>query len=84
MRDQRASMIQTPAEYRFVCQAILQVFHEGCVKPLQEFASSSSPAQSVKSRFISASSSTFDHSEIEKDANELIANDGSSDDQIVV
>ena len=47
MRDQRASMIQTPAQYRFVCQAILKVFQEGHIKPLPEFASS--PAQSVKS-----------------------------------
>lgn len=48
MRDQRASMIQTPAQYRFVCQAILKVYKEGHVKPLPEFASVS-PAQSVKS-----------------------------------
>ena len=47
MRDQRASMIQTPAQYRFVCQAILKVFQEGHIKPLPEFASS--PAQSLKS-----------------------------------
>ena len=47
MRDQRASMIQTPAQYRFVCQAILKVFQEGHIKPLPEFASS--PAQSIKS-----------------------------------
>jgi hypothetical protein len=47
MRDQRASMIQTPAQYRFVCQAILKVFQEGHIKPLPEFASS--PAQSIES-----------------------------------
>lgn len=37
MRDQRASMIQTPSQYKFVCQAILKVFKEGKVKPLPEF-----------------------------------------------
>ena len=96
MRDQRASMIQTPAQYRFVCQAILNVFHEGQIKPLPEFASSSSPAQSVKSSdscsktnitcksVISASSSTSNHSDVEKDTNEVISNDGSSDNKIVV
>ena len=47
MRDQRASMIQTPSQYRFVCEAILKVFQEGHIKPLPEFASS--PAQSIKS-----------------------------------
>jgi protein-tyrosine phosphatase len=96
MRDQRASMIQTPAQYRFVCQAILNVFHEGQIKPLPEFASSSSPAQSVKSSdscsktnitcksVISASSSTSNHSDVEKDTNEVISNDESSDNKVVV
>ena len=37
MRDQRASMIQTPHQYRFVCQAILKVYKEAKVKPLKEF-----------------------------------------------
>lgn len=37
MRDQRASMIQTPSQYKFVCEAILKVFKEGTVKPLPEF-----------------------------------------------
>ena len=37
MRDQRASMIQTPGQYKFVCQAILKVYKEGKVKPLPEF-----------------------------------------------
>ena len=40
MRDQRASMIQTPAQYRFVCEAILKAFKEGRVKPLPEFSQS--------------------------------------------
>ena len=40
MRDQRASMIQTGAQYRFVCQAILRVFQTAAVKPLPEFCSS--------------------------------------------
>ena len=37
MRDQRASMIQTGPQYKFVCQAILQVYKEGKVKPSPEF-----------------------------------------------
>jgi len=37
MRDQRASMIQTPGQYKFVCQAILKVYKEGKVKPSPEF-----------------------------------------------
>lgn len=37
MRDQRASMIQTPSQYKFVCEAILKVYNEGKVKPLPEF-----------------------------------------------
>ena len=71
MRDQRASMIQTPAQYRFVCQAILKVFQEGHIKPLPEFASS--PSQSVKSdscgknvvvcKSVISSSSASNHSE---------------------
>uniref|UniRef100_A0A8B9CWQ6 protein-tyrosine-phosphatase n=1 Tax=Anser brachyrhynchus TaxID=132585 RepID=A0A8B9CWQ6_9AVES len=35
MRDQRAMMIQTPSQYRFVCEAILKVYEEGFIKPLQ-------------------------------------------------
>ncbi|XP_014403411.1 PREDICTED: tyrosine-protein phosphatase non-receptor type 4 isoform X7 [Myotis brandtii] len=34
MRDQRAMMIQTPSQYRFVCEAILKVYEEGFVRPL--------------------------------------------------
>ncbi|XP_068102238.1 tyrosine-protein phosphatase non-receptor type 4 [Hyperolius riggenbachi] len=34
MRDQRAMMIQTPSQYRFVCEAILKVYEEGIVKPM--------------------------------------------------
>ncbi|KAM5152684.1 tyrosine-protein phosphatase non-receptor type 4 [Mantella aurantiaca] len=34
MRDQRAMMIQTPSQYRFVCEAILKVYEEGMVKSL--------------------------------------------------
>ncbi|XP_056157054.1 tyrosine-protein phosphatase non-receptor type 4-like [Lampris incognitus] len=33
MREQRAMMIQTPSQYRFVCEAILKVHEEGLVKP---------------------------------------------------
>uniref|UniRef100_A0A7N8Y3H9 Tyrosine-protein phosphatase n=1 Tax=Mastacembelus armatus TaxID=205130 RepID=A0A7N8Y3H9_9TELE len=35
MRDQRAMMIQTPSQYRFVCEAILKVYEEGLFKPLK-------------------------------------------------
>lgn len=35
MRDQRAMMIQTPSQYRFVCEAILKVFEEEIVKPFE-------------------------------------------------
>ncbi|XP_026803560.2 tyrosine-protein phosphatase non-receptor type 4b isoform X2 [Pangasianodon hypophthalmus] len=34
MRDQRAMMIQTASQYRFVCEAILRVYNEEIVKPL--------------------------------------------------
>ena len=37
MRDQRASMIQTPSQYRFVCDAIFRVYKDQRVKPLPEF-----------------------------------------------
>ncbi|KAH0621285.1 hypothetical protein JD844_022407 [Phrynosoma platyrhinos] len=35
MRDQRAMMIQTPSQYRFVCEAILKVYEEELVRPLK-------------------------------------------------
>ncbi|XP_058616491.1 tyrosine-protein phosphatase non-receptor type 4b isoform X1 [Onychostoma macrolepis] len=35
MRDQRAMMIQTPSQYRFVCDAILKVYDEEIVKPCE-------------------------------------------------
>ncbi|XP_067271771.1 tyrosine-protein phosphatase non-receptor type 4b isoform X3 [Pseudorasbora parva] len=35
MRDQRAMMIQTPSQYRFVCEAILKVYEEEIVKPCE-------------------------------------------------
>ncbi|KAK2904989.1 hypothetical protein Q8A67_006788 [Cirrhinus molitorella] len=35
MRDQRAMMIQTPSQFKFVCEAILKVYQEGLVKPLK-------------------------------------------------
>ncbi|XP_037076548.1 tyrosine-protein phosphatase non-receptor type 4-like isoform X2 [Pollicipes pollicipes] len=37
MRNQRAMMIQTPSQYQFVCQAVLQVYEEGTVRPLSEY-----------------------------------------------
>jgi len=36
MRDQRAMMIQTPSQFKFVCDAILRVYKEGLAKPLYE------------------------------------------------
>ncbi|KAH9513348.1 Tyrosine-protein phosphatase non-receptor type 4 [Bulinus truncatus] len=36
MRDQRAMLIQTSSQYKFVCEAILRVYNEGLVKP-QDF-----------------------------------------------
>jgi len=37
MRSQRAMMIQTASQYQFVCQAVLQVYEEGTVRPLAEY-----------------------------------------------
>ncbi|XP_039593229.1 tyrosine-protein phosphatase non-receptor type 3 isoform X2 [Polypterus senegalus] len=34
MRDQRAMMVQTSSQYRFVCEAILRVYEEGLTKAL--------------------------------------------------
>ncbi|XP_069683313.1 tyrosine-protein phosphatase non-receptor type 4 [Periplaneta americana] len=39
MRDQRAMMIQTASQYRFVCESVHRAFTEGIVKPLPEFHS---------------------------------------------
>nr|XP_022305445.1 tyrosine-protein phosphatase non-receptor type 4-like isoform X5 [Crassostrea virginica] len=38
MRDQRAMLIQTATQYKFVCEAILKVYNEELVKPLEDFA----------------------------------------------
>lgn len=37
MRDQRAMLIQTATQYKFVCEAILKVYNDGVVKPLAEY-----------------------------------------------
>nr|XP_018897637.1 PREDICTED: tyrosine-protein phosphatase non-receptor type 4 [Bemisia tabaci] len=37
MRDQRAMMVQTPNQYRFVCGCVHHAYVEGIVKPLPEF-----------------------------------------------
>lgn len=37
MRDQRAMMIQTAGQYRFVCESVHRAYSEGIVKPLPEF-----------------------------------------------
>ncbi|KAK3587914.1 hypothetical protein CHS0354_014428 [Potamilus streckersoni] len=37
MRDQRAMLIQTASQYKFVCEAILKVFNDGIVKPLPDY-----------------------------------------------
>ncbi|XP_019364797.1 PREDICTED: tyrosine-protein phosphatase non-receptor type 3 isoform X2 [Gavialis gangeticus] len=34
MRDQRAMMVQTSSQYKFVCEAILRVYKEGLIQPL--------------------------------------------------
>jgi len=39
MRDQRPAMIQTPSQYKFVCEAISSCYKEGKIKPLPEFSS---------------------------------------------
>ena len=41
MRDQRPAMIQTPSQYKFVCEAIATVYKDGSVKPLPEFCQES-------------------------------------------
>lgn len=38
MRDQRAMLIQTATQYKFVCEAILKVFSEELVKPLEDYS----------------------------------------------
>ncbi|XP_062899990.1 tyrosine-protein phosphatase non-receptor type 3-like isoform X1 [Mobula hypostoma] len=35
MRDQRAMMVQTSSQYKFVCEAILRVYEEGLIRPLE-------------------------------------------------
>uniref|UniRef100_A0A5S6QT60 protein-tyrosine-phosphatase n=1 Tax=Trichuris muris TaxID=70415 RepID=A0A5S6QT60_TRIMR len=37
MRDQRAMLIQNAAQYKFACEAILKIYSEGIVKPLDEY-----------------------------------------------
>lgn len=37
MRDQRAMLIQTPRQFRFVCEAILKVYNDKIVRPLEDF-----------------------------------------------
>ncbi|XP_014294110.1 tyrosine-protein phosphatase non-receptor type 4 isoform X2 [Halyomorpha halys] len=37
MRDQRAMMVQTSSQFRFVCTCILHAFTEGICKPLPEY-----------------------------------------------
>merc|ERR1719510_2868898 len=47
MRDQRAFMIQTPSQYKFVCQAILKVYKEGKVEPMPEFCQMSNSSSTA-------------------------------------
>ncbi|XP_072431675.1 tyrosine-protein phosphatase non-receptor type 3-like isoform X1 [Chiloscyllium punctatum] len=35
MRNQRAMMVQTSSQYKFVCEAILRVYEEGLIHPLE-------------------------------------------------
>ncbi|RZF45166.1 hypothetical protein LSTR_LSTR007129 [Laodelphax striatellus] len=44
MRDQRAMMVQTPCQYRFVCSCIHHAYTEGLVMPLPQFSNSSTIA----------------------------------------
>jgi len=37
MRDQRAMLIQTSSQYKFVCEAIQRVYNEKVVKPLDDY-----------------------------------------------
>ncbi|KAH3719339.1 hypothetical protein DPMN_062171 [Dreissena polymorpha] len=37
MRDQRAMLIQTANQYKFVCEAIIRCYNESIVKPLPEY-----------------------------------------------
>jgi len=37
MRDQRAMLIQTSSQYKFVCEAILRVYNDKIVQPLDDF-----------------------------------------------
>ncbi|KAK2151211.1 hypothetical protein LSH36_372g03009 [Paralvinella palmiformis] len=37
MRDQRAMLIQTSSQYKFVCEAILRVYNEKIVEPLDDY-----------------------------------------------
>ncbi|BES96815.1 phosphatase non-receptor type [Nesidiocoris tenuis] len=37
MRDQRAMMVQTSSQFRFVCTCILHAYNEGLCKPLAEY-----------------------------------------------
>jgi protein tyrosine phosphatase len=37
MRDQRAMLIQTSSQFRFVCEALHRVYKEKLVQPLPEF-----------------------------------------------
>lgn len=40
MRDQRAMLIQTTAQYKFVCEAIIRVYMDGIIQPLDEYKTS--------------------------------------------
>ncbi|KAL0268614.1 UNVERIFIED_CONTAM: hypothetical protein PYX00_010476 [Menopon gallinae] len=37
MRDQRAMMIQTSSQYKFVCESVLRAYTDGIAEPLPEF-----------------------------------------------
>jgi tyrosine-protein phosphatase non-receptor type 4 len=39
MRDQRAMLIQTSDQYKFVCEAVLKVYFEHIIVPVDEFKS---------------------------------------------
>ncbi|VDN50682.1 unnamed protein product [Dracunculus medinensis] len=37
MRDQRAMLIQTAEQYKFVCECILKAYNDGAIRPLPEY-----------------------------------------------
>lgn len=49
MRNQRAMLIQTSQQFKFVCDTIYKVYKQGLVKPLKQFRNPSSGVNGVAS-----------------------------------